>query len=157
MNDVIVREAVIGDLLPIAHLWKELMEFHFARDPYFEVKKDVESVFTEFVKGNILSERGVVFVAEIEGEVVGFCHGTVAHYPPVHLIAEYGMVYDVAVTERFRRRGIGALLFQSIKTWFQAKGLRRLELHVAVNNEVSMRFWAKMGLRSVLETKYLDL
>ncbi len=157
MEAVVVRRATLADVPAITALWAEMSRFHAVRDPYFAVVDDAERLFAAYVTRNIEAPLGVVGVAEVDGGVVGFSSGVVAKYPPVFTIPEHGAISDFAVTATHRRRGIGARLFRFAQEQFRALGMSRVELHVAVNNEVSTRFWTKMGLRPVMETRYLDL
>ena len=154
---VIIRKATPADVEAVVGVWKEMMEFHRERDAYFESGQDAERVFAEYVVKNIRSDDAAVFVAEYDGSIVGFCQGIIAAYPPVYKVKEYGMVCDMAVTAANRRSGVGTLLFGRMKQWFADRGMTRIELHVAVCNEVSTRFWKKMGLRTVLEARCLDV
>jgi len=73
---------------------------------------------------------------------------TLAKYLPVFETRDYGTVFDLAVTKRCRRTGIGERLYHAAETWFADHGVHRIEIRVAMSNESSTSFWQKMGLKS---------
>ncbi len=54
-------------------------------------------------------------------------------------------------------RGIGQAMFNQIREWCRGKEIQRIEARVAVTNEISMRFWRKVGLMPYLEILYAEL
>jgi GNAT superfamily N-acetyltransferase len=56
------------------------------------------------------------------------------------------------VTVHSRRQGVGGQLIAAAEDWFRLRGLRRIEVRVAVCNEVSKPFWRKMGFEPFVET-----
>lgn len=147
MNKVSIRKAVAGDLNVIGNLWQEFMDFHKRRDPHFSRSFDGHERFKEFISSHMTSDMSCVLVAEQGTTVIGYCLATVAKYPPVFENRDHGMVFDLAVTELCRRKGIGDRLFREAETWFAARGIHRIEVRVAVSNEISTAFWRKMGFR----------
>jgi ribosomal protein S18 acetylase RimI-like enzyme len=150
--NVTIRRAATGDLNAIGDLWREFMDFHKSRDAHFARAADGHDRFKEFISGHMASETSCVLVADVDGEAVGYCLATRAQYPPVFAYRDYGTVYDLAVTERCRRNGIGERLYRAAQTWFVERGIHRIELRVAVSNEVSTAFWQKMGFSPYVTT-----
>lgn len=146
-----------ADLPAIGELWKELIDFHKKRDPHFTRAADGHERFKDFISGHMMSETSCVLVAEQDGETVGYCLATLAKHPPVFENQEYGMVCDLAVTERCRRNGIGERLFRSVQTWFADHGIHRIELRVVVANETSTAFWRKMGFNPYITTVFKSI
>ena len=151
-TDIIIRKATVNDLEVIGWLWQEFMDFHRERDLHYSRSADGHERFKEFVAGHIVSENSCVLVAEKVGGVIGYCLATLARYPPVFNEREYGMVFDLAVTERYRRMGVGEEMYQLVQSWFAERGIHRIELRVAVTNEASTAFWRKMGFMPYTET-----
>ncbi|MFA5393038.1 MAG: GNAT family N-acetyltransferase [Candidatus Ratteibacteria bacterium] len=145
MNKVTIRKASVDDLNAIGNLWQEFMDFHKSRDPRFTRSADGHERFKEFISGHMTLDTSRVLVAEEDGKVVGYCLAKLAKYPPVFEKQDYGTVFDLAVTERCRRSGIGAKLYHVAQVWFAEHEIHRIELRVAVSNETSTAFWKKMG------------
>jgi ribosomal protein S18 acetylase RimI-like enzyme len=153
MNDKLnVRKATEKDLDAIGTLWKELMDFHKVLDSLFTRSPDGHVNFINFIKGQISSEVSCVLVGEHHNNIVAYCFATVADYPPVFEEKQYGTIFDMAVSEHYRRSGIGERMFKVIQDWFKQKDINRIELRVALSNELSTNFWRKMGFKPYLET-----
>ncbi len=153
-NKVTIRKARGDDLNVIGNLWQEFMDFHKSRDSHFARSTDGHERFKEFISGHMTSNTSCVLVAERDGEPVGYCLATLAKYPPVFENRDYGTVFDLAVTERYRRNGIGERLYHAVQTWFADHGVHRIEVRVVVSNETSTAFWKKMGFKPHVETAF---
>ena len=152
----IIRPARESELDDIVALWKEMLEFHRERDRYFTPSDDAPASFRKWALENLLSEDFLLLVAEVDKELVGYCLAGVSMYPPLYELEEYGVIYDLAVTRRHRRKGLGEKLFRGACRWFTRKGLQRLEIGVAVSNEIAGPFWRKMGFTPFMEKLYLE-
>jgi ribosomal protein S18 acetylase RimI-like enzyme len=151
------RESDPGDLDAIGNLWQEFMDFHRKREAHFSRSMDGHERFKEFLTGHIASETSCVLVAQQNGKVVGYCLAMLAKYPPVFEKRDYGTVFDLAVTERSRRSGIGEKMYATVQAWFSERGVQRVEVRVAVSNETSTAFWRKMGFKPFVETVFKNI
>ncbi len=91
-----------------------------------------------------------VFVAEIEGEVVGF-----SSFGPFRAWAayKYTVEHSVYVAQRFRQRGIGRLLVKTVIDF-----ARQMDRHVILAgidsaNEVSIRMHKQLGFEETATLK----
>ena len=150
-----IRKATPDDLDAIGDLWQELMDFHKRLDPHFSRSKDGLVQFKKFTSDHIKSDASCVLVAEEDGKaVVGYCLAAQERHPPVFEGRDYGLVFDLAVTERCRRQGIGERLYKAAEAWFADHGIYRIEVQVAVSNEVSAAFWWKMDFNPYVTTEF---
>jgi ribosomal protein S18 acetylase RimI-like enzyme len=157
MSEIKYRQATEKDIPRIVELWKEFIDFHKIRDPFFSRSEEGPGNFGKFIAENLRKHDAIVCVAEKNGDVIAHILATIQNYPPVFKIKRYGLVNDLAVTTEYRRIGIGQHLFHIVKNWFSKKGINRIEIEVAVSNEVSKTFWAKRNFRSYKETLFLEL
>jgi GNAT superfamily N-acetyltransferase len=157
MNAIKYREATKQDIPKIIELWKEFMDFHKSRDPFFSRSKEGPENFGKFILENLCKEDAVVYVAEANGDVVAHILATIQNYPPVFDIRQYGLVNDLAVASAYRRSGIGKHLFNMVRDWFIKKGVKRIEIEAALTNETSTSFWSKMDFKPYKEVCYLEL
>lgn len=156
-GEVVIREAVEGDIPQLMELWKEFFDFHYERDPLFSRALDGHEKWAVFAAEKIEDEKSRLTVAEAGGRVVAYCLANEAEYPPVMENARYGYIMDLAVTADFRRQGLGGKLLEDMYGWFRGRGLERVEARVAICNEVSMPFWKKMGFKPYVEAVYKRL
>jgi ribosomal protein S18 acetylase RimI-like enzyme len=157
MTKINYRVAIKEDIPKLIELWKEFIDFHGARDPFYYRSKEGPENFGNFLLENIFKDDAIVYVAETEREVVGYTLAMIQDYPPVFEIKQYGLISDLAVTAKYRRSGIGMYLVNIARDWFIQKGMIRTEIGVAVTNEISTSFWTKMGFRTYKENRYMDL
>ncbi len=89
-------------------------------------------------------ERSIVYVAEVEGEVVGF-----ANYSP---IKDGGKIELAAIYlyPQFQGRGIGtALIQQAVK---ELEGIKEIYINVEKDNKIGMNFYEAKGFEIVKES-----
>lgn len=63
MNEIKYREAVEQDIPRIVDLWKEFVDFHKVRDPFFSRSKEGPENFGKFISENLRKEDAMVYVA----------------------------------------------------------------------------------------------
>jgi ribosomal protein S18 acetylase RimI-like enzyme len=149
-----IRQAIPEDTAAIVEIWKEFMDFHAVRDRHFTRSVQGHERFADFISGRIVHDASCVVVAEQAQKVVGYCLAVLSHYPPVFLYDTYGMISDLAVSASHRRQGIGQALVEHALAWFAERKISRIELRVAITNEISMAFWRKMGFNPYVEILY---
>jgi ribosomal protein S18 acetylase RimI-like enzyme len=154
---VIIRKAVREDIPTILELWKELMDFNKKYDRIFSRSATGHEGFAKLLTGHISSDTSCVFVAEAGKDIIGYCLAIIEKYPPFFESKGRGLVQNVAVTQQYRRRGIGKQLLKKTQSWFSKKGVQRVEAYVAKTNKISKGFWAKMGFTPFVETVFREI
>jgi N-acetylglutamate synthase len=79
----------------------------------------------------------LLLVAEIDGELVGTVMGG--------FDGRRGMMYHLAVAERYRRMGIGIALVAALEQRLREKGCIRYYLLVTENNHQAISFYESQG------------
>ena len=82
-----------------------------------------------------------VFVAEVDGRIVGRLSLARDQNPASRHVADLGLMVD----KRFRRRGVGRALLQAAVEWAPAHGVAKLELHVFPWNEGAIALYEAFG------------
>ena len=157
MTTIHLRRATKADLPAIIELWKEFMDFHKRRNPFFSRLPDAHEDFGRFMQGNLTKKDWLVLVAVDDQEAIGYGSATIMSYPPIYQDPRYGYIQDVAVTQAYRGQGVGQKLFEEMTAWFREQGISRLELEVAATNEVSQAFWQKMGFAEFTKKLTMNL
>jgi aminoglycoside 6'-N-acetyltransferase I len=92
----------------------------------------------------------VVFVAETEGEVVGFVEaGLRSHADGCDPRRPVGFVEGWYVEEGHRRHGVGRALLQAAEDWARSQGCRELASDTWADNEPSQRVHEALGFEVV--------
>lgn len=133
-----------------------MIEFHARRDPIFEPSESGHVMYAEWFTRNIDNDLYLPLVAIVGGIAVGFCMSIIREKPGTWLYEEYGEINDLGVSSQFRRKGVGEKLVKTSIEWFNSRGITRIEAKIAPPNEISSRFWRKIGLKPYLETLYLN-
>ena len=82
-----------------------------------------------------------VFVAELDGELVGRLSLSRDPHPASRHVADLGLM----VAASHRRRGVGRALLAAADAWAQGAGVVKLELHVFPWNEAGLALYEACG------------
>lgn len=86
-------------------------------------------------------EHAAVFVAELDGRVVGRLSVARDQHPASPHVADLGLM----VAADRRGRGIGRALLDAAVEWARETGIAKLELHVFPWNEPAIRLYERFG------------
>jgi putative acetyltransferase len=82
-----------------------------------------------------------LFVAELDGEIVGRLSLSRDPHPASPHVADLGLMVAAAQ----RRRGIGRALLEEAEAWARAVGVSKLELHVFPHNAPALALYERLG------------
>jgi GNAT superfamily N-acetyltransferase len=134
MGDVLIRKGEEKDLGDLLRLIRELAAYERAAG-------EVESSLDEMRSWGFGPEQVYgFFVAEKENEIVG-----IALYYYKYSTWKGRCLYleDLIVTEKERRHGYGALLFEAVVKLAREQKVRRLEWQVLEWNEPALEFYRR--------------
>jgi GNAT superfamily N-acetyltransferase len=84
-----------------------------------------------------------IFVADLNGEVVGMC--SVQVVVSTAMGKEVGAVEDVVIDVGHRGRGIGSALMRAVEHWALSRRLGRLQLGADRDNGSALCFYRQQG------------
>ena len=152
-----IRKANQTDLMDIAELWKEFIDYHKNLDSIFTRSRNSINYFKKYVSNHITSKKSLVLIAKFQNKTVGYSISYTAKHPPVFAGNKHGFISDVMVSKDFRKSGLGKKLFKENITWFKLKNIKRVELSVSVKNPSATKFWKKMGFEPYMEKRIKKL
>lgn len=91
----------------------------------------------EEIKKKLLRDPDLFLIAEDDGEIVGTVIGG--------FDGRRGLIYHLAVSTSFRRRGIGSELMKEVEARLRAKGCIRCYLLVTTDNPEAMKYYNQLG------------
>jgi len=141
--EVTIRQAQSSDIEAMLLLLEEL----------FSIEKDFDFDSAKSRKGLEMIITGTkdkaIFVADCCRMVVGMC--SVQSVISTAEGQNSGLVEDLVVNKRFRRKGVASLLLGRIEKWAMDNGIKRLQLLADINNKSALDFyhgkrWSKTQL-----------
>ena len=83
-----------------------------------------------------------MFVAELDGELVGFASVSERQ----HWVGDVdGYVGELAVAPSASRKGVGRMLIGAAEDWARERGLAHLTLETGASNRTARAFYAALG------------
>lgn len=141
---MIIRTAEKKDLPEIAGLAKKMIAYHRQLDSYYKAAEEYTNLESDFEEE--MREPGSIFlVAADNGEIAGYFRGAIEKAPDYAAPKKIGVIYDLAVAENYRRRGIGQRLFAEALLRFKNAKIRNIELSVDARNQPAIKFWKSLG------------
>lgn len=131
-----IRTATKEDIPAMAELLHELFAVEADFTPHFPTQSKGLELLLE-------SSTATVFIAEIDGQVVGMC--TLQMHISTAMGKRVGIVEDVVVDVEHRGKRIGAALLRRLEEWAKAHGLARLQLQADRDNHPALGFYRRQG------------
>jgi len=144
IGDYLIRPGSSDEVLRLESLWLRFYEDQKSRGMLLDLPADAFSRWTESYIP-ILGRFACLFVAEINGELIGFLAGRIRSLPPYFGGGQAGFISDVYVADAHRGQGLGRQLVLLATRWFQGLGLTRIELQVVRNNTPALEFYRQLG------------
>lgn len=159
---IIIRKAKVQDVPRIAQLAVELLKYHGKINTYFAPGANAKETYAKYFRSCIYSSKKQLLVAELGDEIAGYALAQIALRPPVFKVKETGLVDDMYVLERFRRKGVATQLFAGLQDWIKNKKvkyatLKYIELSVNIKDDISHKFWAKLGFREYMSKQRMKI
>ncbi len=146
-----VRSATSEDLDAVADLWEELTALYRRLDSTFwQPAPDARATVREWYAEAVRDSRRRLLVAEADGSVIGFVHADLHTTAPPMADRVIISVSDLAVSERWRRRGAGQALMDAVVAAFEDEGPEEVSLMVAVANADARAFYRDLGFEEKL-------
>lgn len=136
----------------VRHLFREMYDFMSDKGLSLPLAQNGEELWLNSVKGS-LGKLNIIFVAEENGEIIGFSAGNVRLAPNYLGNKKIGYVSHVYVEPAHRKKKLGDDLARNLEEWFRKKKVDFIELEVLQENHVAKRFWEKLGF----EQDYLKM
>jgi GNAT superfamily N-acetyltransferase len=137
MTQVTIRQPHLEDVLQLKELMiRYIVDFYRYRQPDDEKLNELIHVLLE-------QQEGIQFVAEAEGELVGFA--TLYFSFSTLRAAKIAIMNDLFVLEEYRGKGVAPKLFAACKGYAARNRYATLSWTTAKDNLRAQRFYEKMG------------
>ena len=159
LTSVHIRPAIPADLPAIGRLGALLVQTHHAFDPqrFLEATDQTRASYARFLGTQLEQPDATVLVADDEGAVVGYVFMAIEGYDYLQLRGPAGILHDIIVTPEHRGRGTGRLLLEAALDYMKARGVPRIVLFTAAQNEAAQRLFASTGFRRTMVEMTMDV
>ena len=146
-----IRQATLDDYNVVCAVYDEIDTMHRDQLPHIFRKPDGPAREKDYFSGLINDETVGFFVAEAEGEIVGFGHVAMVknHDFPILVPREYAVVDCIAIKAGFQHHGIGKALMLEMQARAEVNGASAIELNVYEFNQSAIAFYAGLGYQTV--------
>ncbi|UCE66596.1 MAG: GNAT family acetyltransferase [Candidatus Zixiibacteriota bacterium] len=126
LEDLQIRPYLEKDKQGVVALWREA----FPNSPPWNIPED-------HIERKLKVQRELFFIAEVTGKIVGTA---MAGYD-----GHRGWVYSVAVSQKYRKQGIGKALMERVERGLIDIGCPKLNLQVRASNNEVVEFYKRLG------------
>ncbi|HEY4639730.1 MAG TPA: GNAT family N-acetyltransferase [Thermoanaerobaculia bacterium] len=154
-----IRRAEGRDVDVLGRLGAMLMQTHYGFDSrrFLAPREGSEHGYAAFLGHMLDSPDDAIFVAEEDGEVVGYVYAGLEPLSWKELRGPAGFVHDVAVLEDARRSGIATELMNVAIDWLREKGAPRVLLWSAAPNVHAQALFHRLGFRDTMIEMTMEL
>lgn len=149
-----IRPALEEELLKVGALWGDFMAYNEEFNKSFKIRKKATSIFSKEMSERMRSPDCRLAVAELEGDLIGFCYSYISLKPKYFKLEKFGFVGDLFVKSQHRRSGVGRMLVDDAMKFFKRRRVRQIELLVARDNTDTIRFWESLEFSHLLTWMY---
>lgn len=128
---------------------------HFFQEPRFE-KEQTQYLFSEWIKKCMGGLAEMIWVAELDGNVVGFSSCLLSNALQPYINKKIGVIDFIVVDESIQGKGIGKELLGNTLQWFHDK-VDDVELRTMADNLHAVRFYEKYGFRILSSDHHFHL
>lgn len=151
-GEIVVRPATRDDLPALGRLGAQLVRLHYAfdADRFMKPEGDLEEGYAWFLGTQLQNRDASVLVATSGGGVAGYAYAAVEPLSWQELRDEAGFIHDLMVDDGFRRHGVAGQLIEATIAWLRGRGMPRVLLHTADQNQPAQRLFARHGFRRTM-------
>jgi GNAT superfamily N-acetyltransferase len=163
---MLIRKTNQKDILPLAELVRQNIEFHQAIACNWEILPNFDWV--AYTQEKLDSQNRHILVAETSKYMAGFIELRLFDYPsnrghrsiiqrisrhPVKRLSSpikpqrWGIIDDCFVIPSLRKQGIGSQLVLKAVEWFQSRNIKRIEISIVAQNTPAEAFWKSFGFK----------
>jgi GNAT superfamily N-acetyltransferase len=152
-----VRSASVRDLEAVLQLRLSLLREHPDHPIYGRLRPDVSARARELYTTQLRSTLECIFLAELDGDVVGILRCVESIGSPLLEPARYAYVSSVYVSPSARRQGVLRALLRAAERWSAARGLDQMRLHNVAGSADAEGAWSALGFEIVEQVRVRHL
>jgi GNAT superfamily N-acetyltransferase len=158
-SDLLIRRAEPRDASALGELGVSLMQTHYAFDDRRFLEPTIADAagYAQFLASQLDDDDSIVMLAEQRERIVGYVYAAIEPLSWKDLRDECGYIHDLLVADVARGRGAGEALLNTAIEWLQERGMPRVVLGTAAQNETARRLFERRGFRPTMIEMTLEL
>ena len=153
MRGLSVREAKLGDLDAVVELRLSLLREYGDHPLYGRLHPDAHRRAFELYRTQLASPNETMFVAELDGKIVGVLRCVDTPSSPLLMPERYCYVSSAYVRPQTRRKGVLTALIDAVERWCDARGIGEMRLHNASGVRMAEDTWSALGFEVVEQVR----
>ncbi|PTY02727.1 hypothetical protein DB346_08100 [Verrucomicrobia bacterium LW23] len=156
LNPYVLRFAKAKDVPYLQSMWTALYEEISQTDSAFAV--DVTEAWSNTLAAAWMPDvNHFVLIVQKSNDIVGFLRAAIGDRQLPFLSMRMGCICDLYVQPQYRRRHIATRLVRGAISEFKRRDVERIELSIAVANQVACHFWDKLGFAPYMQQRFMKL
>ena len=153
-----IRDMVPADFPMILSLWHELVAYHKPiSGSLYELTPSADMTYERWLTRRLKDDGAQVWIAESEGQMVGYILIMMGFRSPVYAVNNVGMICDLIVTRAVRRTGVATSLVSHAILALLNQGVETVQVNYDHENDAACAFWTQMGFAPRLMEAYRHL
>jgi GNAT superfamily N-acetyltransferase len=148
-SEVIYREALEADFPAVAAMYEKLDQLLRQYTYSFPAVENVGQLWLEMFR-RTLGRFSILYIAEYQGEIVGFIVARVKRVPEYLGGVMVGELKDMWVEHKVRRLGIGEKLLRMAIEWCRQQDVYSVEAQILLGNEPIIKLVEYLGMKKEL-------
>jgi len=149
MPEAVCRPAAENDLAAVAILYERADLVYRGFTYFFPQVDQVGQAWLESFR-RTLGRFSILYVADMEGQIIGFTLGRIKRVPPHRGGVLVGEISDIWIEPKARRLGLGERLTQLVVDWLMDQGVHSVEAQILDGNSPSLEMFDKLGFQTEL-------
>jgi ribosomal protein S18 acetylase RimI-like enzyme len=144
-----IRKATPHDIEGILKLKLRLKSQDIKTDPYLRPIDEVRDVYKKYLIHDLKMREidRIVLVAVEDRKIIAYIRGTLTKTLHVLNVKLRGVIDNLYVEEKYRRKGVAKNLIEELMKWFKGKNVDVMTVHVYPLNSKAIALYKKLGFK----------
>lgn len=146
----LTADDALDDLISLSREFFE--EYASHHEDFFSIDVLRDEQIVNYFSRLLAGVAADVIIAVADGRIVGYVTVYVREQPDYWNVKRVGDISGLMVQPAYRGQGIGRLLMDRAREFFERQGVRYFTVYTAVENRGAIEFYERCGLRPLYTT-----
>lgn len=143
---IVIKECTYEDIDDsLKELWINLAQEMYELEHYTLPSESNAILWLEYIRSEILEERGFVLGAYDEHILVGFAAASYARRFPMDVSERMGAINDLYVLPKYRRKEMGSKLVNDCLEKMELGDVDSVRINLVSGNDAALELYRKLG------------